>query len=126
MSEKLNCVTAFGFAAIFVMASAHAESLDERVEMTEGNLELLEESIDDLRNELESQLRVSGYVDIEYIMSKDDDSRFRMHHMSFFFQKKISDKWKFFSEIEFKDAPLFKSGTSEGKIFVEAVNLDYT
>jgi len=106
--------------------SANINEVSERVETLEGSIELLEESNAELRAELDDRLRVSGYIDVEYIMSKDDDNRFRMHHMSLFFQKKISDKWKFFSEIEFEDAPLFKSGTEQGKIFVEAVNLDYS
>lgn len=105
--------------------SANVNEVSERVDGLEGSIELLEEANAELRNELDNRLRVSGYIDVEYVMSKGDDNQFRMHHMSLFFQKKISDKWKFFSEIEFEDAPLFKKGTEEGKIFVEAVNLDY-
>jgi len=117
---------------------ANINEVSERVETLEGSVELLEEANAELRKDLDDRLRVSGYVDVEYIIQKDKDNTFRMHHMSLFFQKKISDKWKFFSEIEYEDTPKFSASGAkdadgnyvldsggEGKIFVEAVNLDY-
>lgn len=96
--------------------------------------------IEDVREEVEStnsfldyMPKVSGYADIEYKMSDADGANdgFRMHHLSLFFTKQWSDKWRFFSEIEYEDAPKFEGDGSggikafDGKIFVEAINIDY-
>ena len=80
---------------------------------------------------------------------------FHMHHLSLFFKQQISQTWHFFSEIEFEHTPNFGAGDpvsvlvdcgvdtscgtpddtyatintlsdAEGKIFTEALNLDFT
>ncbi|MDH5257888.1 MAG: OprO/OprP family phosphate-selective porin, partial [Gammaproteobacteria bacterium] len=127
---------------------AHAASTAERLENLETALELNEETNAELRAELENRMRISGYVDVEYVVTDKKDPGFRMHHLSLFFQKKLSDKWRFFSEIEYEDGPkfdnegggtvtvdtsteknstteLYNFGSADGKIFVEAVNMDY-
>jgi hypothetical protein len=90
--------------------------------------------IEDVREEVEStnsfldyMPKVSGYADVEYKMSdkKGANDGFRMHHLSLFFTKQWSEKWRFFSEIEYEDGPKFEGDTADGKIFVEAVNIDY-
>jgi len=132
MRKKLDFIKAAGICIMFAANGANAASIDDRVDEMEGSLELFEESINDVSNDLENRMRVSGYVDVEYVMEKDSKNPgFRNHHMSIFFQKKISEKWKFFSEIEYEDTPKFDAkdntniSAAEGKIFVEAVNLDY-
>lgn len=131
--------------------SANVNEVSERVENLEGSIELLEETNAELRTELDNKMQISGYVDVEYSRKKSEGSAashgFRMHHLSLFFRKKMSDKWRFFSEIEYEDAPKFDNeegnkvdvltdlagGTTsvydfsaaDGKIFVEAVNIDY-
>lgn len=131
--------------------SANINEVSERVETLEGSIELLEEANAEMRSEIDNRMQISGYVDVEYIRKKKDGSAashgFRMHHLSLFFKKKISDKWRFFSEIEYEDAPKFDNegggkvtvdtgggtgtadvfdlGDANGKIFVEAVNMDY-
>ena len=120
---------------MFVFASSSfSATIEERLENLESNLELAEEANAELRSDLENRMKVSGYMDVEYVVSDTKDSGFRMHHLSLFFQKKLSDKWRFFSEIEYEDAPKFEGDAdystvvlddAQGKIFVEAVNLDY-
>lgn len=124
------------------MGLANAASVDNRLTEVEGAAALNEEAIAEMRDEMERAMDVSGYADVEYIVEKGKDSRFRMHHLSLFFQKKLTDKWKFFSEIEFEDAvkhdfgnvtvtdvdgvdQKVAAGTANGKIFVEAVNFTY-
>ncbi len=105
--------------------SLYAAPQEDRLNDVAGNVELVEESVNDIRDELDSHLRVSGYVDVEYIIQSDKNPAFRNHHLSIFFQKRITDKWKFFSEIEYEDTPKFEGSIAEGKVFVEAVSLDY-
>ena len=131
MKRSLKLIA--GAASSFVLMSslAQAASVDERLESLETGLEIAEEANAELRAELENQMRVSGYVDVEYVITDQRDEGFRMHHLSLFFQKKLSEKWRFFSEIEYENSPKFESDTSttlkasQGKIFVEAVNVDY-
>ena len=103
---------------------------------------LSEETVADIQQKQEYAMDVSGYADVEFIREDNNDMGFRMHHLSLFFQKKISEKWSFFSEIEFEDAVLhdFSNasvedadgkqrdvavGDASGKLFVEAVSFDY-
>ena len=136
-----------GAASSFVLMSslAQAGAIENRLENLETGLEIAEEANAELRTELENRMRISGYVDVEYVVKDKNDPGFRMHHLSLFFQKKLSDKWRFFSEIEYEDGPKVDNeegntvevntptGTTnvadfsaaEGKIFVEAINMDY-
>ncbi|MEP5047263.1 MAG: hypothetical protein ABJ006_02860, partial [Balneola sp.] len=129
--------------------SAAVSDSDGMQENDEPDDEVITRSISDLTLELEEQhylieelikkdenrMQVSGYADVEY---KGSDSpgvseEFRMHHLSLFFTKKFDNKFKFFSEIEYEDAPKFdgiNDGSGEleeasGTIFVEAVNFDW-
>lgn len=135
------------FGLFLLSSGLQAASTDSRLVELEASIELLEEANTDLRTELDNRMKISGYADVEYVMTDKKDPGFRMHHLSLFFQKKISEKWRFFSEIEYEDGPKFDNeegetvvvdtqggtgstavadfGAAEGKIFVEAVNLDY-
>ena len=137
-----------------VTSAASLEGLEKKIKLLESELELYREEIELFREGVEEEEReeelasrfttpvqINGYVDTEF----SDDSRanvksgFRLHHLSLFFKKRISEKWRFFSEIEYEDAPKFEgSGVDQpapalgeimddakGKIYVEAVNIDY-
>ena len=101
----------------------------------QGSVVLNEEAINEVRNDIDRRVQVAGYTDVEYILDSKAGKYpgFRMHHLSLFFKKKINEKWRWFSEIEFEDAPKHEFvndgsnavDTGYGKIFVEAVNLDY-
>lgn len=138
-----------GVASVFVLMSslAQAETIENRLENLENTIELLDEANAELRTELDNRMKVTGYADAEYVVTDTKDKGFRMHHLSLFFQKNLSEKWRFFSEIEYEDAPKFDNengetitvdtnggtssatiknlGSANGKIFVEAVNIDY-
>lgn len=104
----------------FIQASTAGE-VEDRVEILEARMDEAEASFSDL-------LEVSGYLDTEYIFTKDkpgSNDGFRVHHLSLMFGKKIDDNWSFFSELEFEDAPKFVGTTAEGKIFLEAVYIDH-
>ncbi|MFQ5456456.1 MAG: hypothetical protein ACE5EA_09700 [Nitrospirota bacterium] len=81
---------------------------------------------------LGSLAEVSGYFDIEFQATdkKNDKTAFRQHHVSIFITKEIN-RWNFFSEIEFEDAPQFAGdGTQaglegKGEVLVERVWLEY-
>ena len=83
-------------------------------------------------------MNISGYTDLEYHNSTKTGTEpgFRLHHMSLFFEKRLTDKWKFFSEIEYEDAPYIEYDYVDddtnsdckgcyGKIYLEAVNFTY-
>jgi len=90
---------------------------------------------EDLSKEIENNITISGYADVEYRGSSEPgiNEEFRMHHLSLFFSKQFDNNVKFFSEIEYEDTPKFEgkndgSGdleTASGKIFVEALNFDW-
>ena len=58
-------------------------------------------------------VKISGYADAELRITsnKNDNNSFRIRHLSLFFSKKVQEKWQFFSEIEFEDAPKIESDT---------------
>lgn len=126
-SAKAACVAAI----LGLPHLAVAQGADQRLDDLDASVMLLEEANSELRAELDRRMRVSGYTDVEYTIDSRDNKEpgFRMHHLSLFFTKNITDKWRFFSEIEFEDAvKLEKEGADVsgwGKLFVEAVNLDY-
>lgn len=107
-----------------------------QIEELRDLLELAAETAEEANAKVDNATEVNAYIDFEFI-NKDDGTpgTFRMHHTSLFFKKQINEKWKFFSELEFEDVPKFedkgkgeasKDGdTTQGKIFLEAVNFDY-
>lgn len=77
---------------------------------------------------------VSGYADAEYSFTnqENENSKFRIRHLSLFFTKDIQKEWKVFTEIEFEDAPRIESdpatdtvAKSQGTIFVEQMYIEY-
>ena len=128
--------------AMTSMISATAWAADESEDMRE-QLNILKDEILILQDQLEetnvanaNEMKISGYADIEYHNStaSGDEPGFRLHHMSLFFEKRLTDEWKFFSEIEYEDAPFveFDKGSPSsdcdgcyGKIFLEAANFTY-
>jgi len=114
--------------------SYSAPNMAENISDNVDRISILEDQISLLEKEFNSQLKISGYADVEYkISSKQSEKNgFRLHHFSLFFKKQINEQWRFFSEIEYEDAPKieFKDSTTNcddcsGEIFVEAVNIDY-
>jgi len=124
--------------AIISPWTVNAESISSRLENMEDSIILQEEAIHDIRDKMDYELDVSGYADLEYIVESHAVSRFRLHHLSLFFQKKLSEDWHFFSEVEFEDAPKHDLtngtvagndevaiGDAYGKLFVESMNFTY-
>jgi hypothetical protein len=118
--------------ATFSKEQAEAlEEIKERVELVESETEETKFSI------LSGLVNVSGYADAEFHFTDDheEQSRFRIHHLSLFFKKEIQDRWKFFSEVEYEDAPLMEGDDDtalptdlvegHGKIFVEQMYIEY-
>lgn len=103
------------------------ESEKEAREGLEDSVEIVTEETGDLNTRIDKRVKVSGYADVEY----SHDSRpshsdgFRVHHFSLFFTKQFTNKLHLFSEIEFEDGPKFEGATADGKIFLEAVNINY-
>lgn len=142
MLKKLIVPAFVGFVlAPAIASSATLKELEERITQLEEEALIASEGVYELSTNDESRMKLSGYTDVEYHTSTQQGSvdHFRLHHMSLFFEKSLGDKWHFFSEIEYEDAPKFEgagdpqtSGAggeiiedAEGKIFVEAVNLTY-
>jgi hypothetical protein len=84
---------------------------------------------------LDSSIKLAGYADVEYKGSSEEgiNEEFRMHHLSLFLTRQFDNDIKFFSEIEYEDAPKFdgvNDGSGDldeasGTIFVEAMNFDW-
>lgn len=106
-----------------------------KIEEFSEQAEITHYAYEDLSEEINNRIKISGYADVEYKGSSKSgvNEEFRMHHLSLFFSKQFDNNIKFFSEIEYEDAPKFEgendgSGdldSSSGKIFVEAVNFDW-
>jgi len=120
-----------GMLAPAIGEAATVEDLERRIRALEAQIEINNEETRDVADSFKRGMSVAGYTDVEYMATNKagDSNGFRMHHMSLMFKKQVNEKLKFFSEIEFEDAPHIKgsstSSTVAGKIFLEAVNLDY-
>ncbi len=148
MFKKLLLPTLIGLAmAPAIASSATLKELEERINQLEEEALIATEGVYELSTNNDNRMKISGYTDVEYHTStkKDSVDGFRLHHMSLFFEKNLGDKWHFFTEIEYEDAPKFEGegesqptcvapdvcaegeiiDDAQGKIFVEAVNLTY-
>lgn len=109
--------------------SATLEEVDQRLKKLEGSSEVNQAETDDISYRLKNSLSLSGYADTEYVTTNkpQGDAGFRLHHLSVFLKKQVTDDLRFFSETEWEDAPYVSADTGgiSGKIFVEAVNFDY-
>ncbi len=104
------------------------KALEERIDLIES------ESEETTDNILSGLVDLSGYADVEYRQTDEEGvgSGFRIHHLSLFVRKEISENWKLFSEIEFEDAPVIESSnttdtisSSQGRIVVEQMYVEY-
>lgn len=134
------------FYPLVSFAMTDAE-IKEKFELLSEEVAIANEQYEDAEQKFNNLMSISGYTDFEFIASDKSGSTngFRLHHLSLFFEKQISNKWRFFSEIEYEDAPKFeaeadtvtvidtdgnpqtidKFKAANGKIFVEAINVTY-
>lgn len=131
------CPLLIGLAAAPCGHAANTDAFEEE-------LTVLKEDTAELNARLDDMLTISGYTDVEYTVSDQagKEPGFRLHHLSLFFEKRITDEWHFFSEIEYEDAPKYETDettftespsgkkvhtfdAAQGKLFLEAVNLSY-
>jgi hypothetical protein len=111
------------------------KELKEKTEDLQKILEEVENESMEAQDSLVSDfVKISGYADAELRITDSDNANnsFRIRHLSLFFSKKVQEKWQFFSEIEFEDAPFIESKhtdntaeTVQGKILVEQVYIEY-
>jgi hypothetical protein len=111
------------------------DALSKQVQELSLQVEEQQFLIDETTQVLDSSMKLAGYADVEYKGSSEDGIKeeFRMHHVSLFFTRQFDNNIKFFSEIEYEDAPKFdgvNDGSGEldeasGTIFVEAMNFDW-
>lgn len=135
MVKKLLVPACVGLALAPTLASsASLKELEDRIIRLEDESLVSTENIYDINTRVDSQMTISGYTDVEFQSSDKSGSTdgFRLHHLSLFFEKNLGSDWRFFSEIEYEDAPKFEGtgksnplDASQGKIFLEAVNLTY-
>lgn len=124
LSLSLAALPAIGTAATL-------EELEARIIQLEEELALTSDESKDNAHALSDMATISGYADVEFYDTSAKNTAFRIHHISLFLKKQLSDKIRFFSEIEFEDAAKLDyngsalSGDSFGKLFVEAVSIDY-
>lgn len=108
--------------------SATMEDIDQRLKKLESDAEISRAETDDIANRLKYRMSITGYADAEYVTTNAGNSGFRLHHLSMFLKKQVTDDLRFFSEIEWEDGPYASGeagGFTAGTIFVEAVNFDY-
>jgi len=121
-----------------VWGAEDSDDVREQLNLLKDEVLILQDQLEEANVANSNEMKISGYADIEYHNSTADGSEpgFRLHHMSLFFEKRVTDDWKFFSEIEYEDAPFLEfefedSGTDSacegcyGKIFLEAANFTY-
>lgn len=123
----------------FLLAADENDDLRDQLNELKDEIIILQDQLEETSVASANRMSISGYSDIEYHDSTKGDSEpgFRLHHMSLFFEKRVTEQWKFFSEIEYEDAPYLEfdhtadDADSEcegcyGKIFLEAVNFTYS
>lgn len=80
------------------------------------------------------RVKISGYADTEYIITDEESENdgFRLHHFSLFFTADVHRQWRFFSEVEFEDAPFIEAKRTsddpkvvQGEFFVEQLFIEY-
>ena len=120
-------------------AADDTDDLREQLNELKDEIVILQDQLEETNVANANRMNISGYADVEYHNSTQDGKEpgFRLHHMSLFFEKRLTDEWKFFSEIEYEDAPFLEyeytdSGTESacegcyGKIYLEAANFTYS
>ena len=126
--------------SFFVSAATWAAEEDdvrEQLNVLKDEILILQDQLEETNVANSNEMKISGYADIEYHNSTANGKEpgFRLHHMSLFFEKRVTDDWKFFSEIEYEDAPFaeFDYDATDspcegcyGKIFLEAANFTYS
>lgn len=141
MLNKLKLLISVGAMIMPSLAfAASISELEEKINELKQNLETTNEILYDINERVEYGVDFSGYTDVEYITSnnKDINDSFRMHHFNLQVTKNFGNKWYFFSELEFEDAPHYEGEGEEqttadgavvheakGGIFLEALNLTY-
>jgi hypothetical protein len=122
----------FGGVSIGYCAPSDLGAMEEQVQILRDDIAVLQDQLEETNQDNFNRMSISGYTDLEYHQSSASgvEPGFRLHHMSLFFEKRITERWKFFSEIEYEDGPFFEGsdGTideADGKIFLEAVNFTY-
>lgn len=126
------------FLSASVWAADETEGVQEQLNLLKDEMAILQDQLEETNNANTNRMNISGYADIEYHNSTADGKEpgFRLHHMSLFFEKRLTNSWKFFSEIEYEDAPFMEfdytdsdsDSTCEGcygKIYLEAANFTY-
>lgn len=111
------------------------DSLTTQVQTLSMQVEEQEYLIEETTQIIDNSMKLAGYADVEYKGSSESGIKeeFRMHHLSLFFTRQFDNNIKFFSEIEYEDAPKFdgvNDGSGDideasGTIFVEAMNFDW-
>jgi len=101
---------------------------------TQERLDLLEAGQEELSYHADHDMKVGGYASAEYYLTNqpNENSQFRIRHLSLFFSKKIQNDWELFTEMEFEDAPFIESAhvnntaaTVQGKFLVEQMYVKY-
>jgi hypothetical protein len=129
--KKFLVLAVVAASLLFFSTHLYADEIsDLKKEMQElqDRLVVLEAEDENQMHVIENFMEISGYGDGEYIMTdqKGKNNEFRVHHLSLFFIKQITEKWRMFSEIEYEDAPKVEEPDEiEGKIFVEVFTLEY-
>lgn len=107
--------------------------VSQELEELKTTMVVLEAENEDISDKLSRFVTIDGYADGEFIMTdkEGESNRFRIHHLSLFFKKQITERWRLFTEVEFEDAPKLEGdGTSmtetEGKIFIEVFTIEYS
>ena len=151
MLNKIKLLVSVGAMIMPVLAfSASVSELEEKINELKQELETTNDILHDLNDRVEYGVEFSGYTDVEYITSNNEDinDSFRMHHFNLQASKNFGNKWYFFSEIEFENAPRYEGEGHEqdpscvatppdtcaegavvheakGGIFLEAMNITY-
>ncbi|MBI3582083.1 MAG: porin [Nitrospinae bacterium] len=115
-------------------AAASLDQLSKDVETLKKENEDLKERVKtiEVKDEEDSysekkRVNISGYADVEYDYSSvsSNPDHFRVRHLSLFFSQDVQKQWKLFSELEFEDAPLYNSTTTQGQILLEQMYIQY-
>ena len=76
-------------------AMSEQELKDKLEELTE-EVAIAQEQYEDAEQKFKNLMSISGYADIELIHSDKTgaNNQFLLHHLSLFFEKQISNKWR--------------------------------
>ncbi len=131
--KKIVCILAVIAASFFLhpvlLRADEIGDLKREIEDLKTRLEVVEAEGEDTGERLSKLMEVGGYADVEVVVTGEPgkSNGARIRHMNLHFKKQLSEKWRFFTEVEYEDGPKIADNEPvKGELSIEAFTLKYS